>query len=328
MLKLAMALAPLTDDGLAAVAQVGVKHLVQYDMSNRSEKFDGIEGLIARASRFGLDVPIVESGPPIDRIVLGLDGASAQIEEWIVLLKRLGTLGVKVVCYNFMPQVLADAMVVRTDVAASTRGGSITTAFRKDDLPSPAISIVPPATAEAMTDNLGAFLKRVLPVAEDAGIRLAMHPDDPPMSPISGYARIMSSTERLEWLLGLNSSPANALTLCAGCFGEMNEDPSSFLRRFPSRIAFVHLRNIRGTPNDFVETWPDDGDIDLPRLLATLLELNVDAYLRPDHAPRLSTEAQDTAGYGFQGHLFTLGYIRGVLDAYLQKSSMTNVLAA
>jgi mannonate dehydratase len=314
-LKLSMAAVPATDERLQAMAQIGVKHLVHYDMANTSDKFETFPLLIERAAKFGLNVPVVEAGPPIDKIVLGLEGAGDQIDHWRDTLPKLGDLGVKVICYNFMPQILDDAMVVRTTEEVLTRGGAVTTAFRHADLalePAPSSDAV---TFDAMRENLSHFLEAVLPIAERAGMRLAMHPDDPPISPLGGFYRIMSSPENLAWLTALDSSPANALTLCAGCVGEMDENISAFARRHADRIAFVHLRNIRGTPTDFVETWPDDGDLDLPDFLSTLVDLRVDAYARPDHAPRLATEPSGHTGYGFDGHLFSLGYYRGVLDA-------------
>lgn len=320
MLKLAMAVVPPTDLNLKAASQIGVRHLVHYDMSNDPAKFDGLQVGMERAARAGLNVPVIEAGPSIDRIVLGRDGAEQQIAHWITMLRHLAVLGVEVVCYNFMPQVLSDAMVVRTSEASVTRGGSITTSFRTADLPPDAFQASMGPPVEAMRDNLARFLKAVLPVANDLNLRLAMHPDDPPMSPMWGHNRIMSSAESFDWLMNLDSSRANALTLCAGCLGEMEENPSVFARKYADRIAFVHLRNIRGTRDDFIETWPDDGDLDLPDLLKTMMDLKVDAYMRPDHAPRLATEEEGTIGYGPRGHIFTLGYLRGILDTYKRNS--------
>ena len=95
MLKLSMVAVPTTDERLAAIAQIGVRHLVHYDMANDTRKFDGLETMIARAARAGLDVPVLESGPPMDRIVAGGEGAEAQIEHWSAVLPRLGKLGVR-----------------------------------------------------------------------------------------------------------------------------------------------------------------------------------------------------------------------------------------
>lgn len=314
MLRLSMVAVPPTDERLAAIAQIGVRHLVHYDMANDTRKFDDFETVVRRAARAGLDVPVLESGPAIDRIVAGGPAADAQIEHWVQMLPRLAALGVKVVCYNFMPQRADDCEVLRTDEAAPTRGNAETSAFRLSDLPGGTGDAPPQVSADTLRENLQRFLHGVLPAAEAAGIRLAMHPDDPPLNPVAGHARILSSLADLDWLLGLSPSPANGLTLCAGVIGEMGEDPAECARRYRGRFPFAHFRNIRGTAKDFIETWPDDGKLDLAGFIATLIELDVDTYIRPDHSPRLATETVGTLGYGFDGHLFTLGYMRGLMQ--------------
>jgi mannonate dehydratase len=314
MLKLSMVAVPPTAERLAAIAQIGVQHLVHYDMANSVHKFDDFATVVTQAAKAGLDVPVLESGPPMDLIVTGGPGADAQIDHWIAMLPRLAKLGVKVICYNFMPQKADDCLVLRTDEAAPTRGNAETSAFRLRDLPANAGDAFPAISADGLRANLQHFLRRVLPAAEAAGICLAMHPDDPPINPVGGHARIMSSLADLDWLLGLDASPANGLTLCAGVLGEMGEDPAACARRYRGRFPFAHFRNIRGTAEDFIETWPDDGELDLAGFIATLLELDVDTYIRPDHSPRLATEAAGTLGYGFDGHLFTLGYMRGLMQ--------------
>jgi mannonate dehydratase len=310
-----MVAVPPTDEKLATIRQIGIEHLVHYDMANDDVKLERLEDVIARARRFGLDVPVVEVGPPIDRIVLGLDGAEEQTQEWVRALGRLGRLGVEVVVYNFMPQLTEDAMVVRTDFCAITRGGAVTTAFNRADLAGvtwdPA---APPAISfEEARDRLVRFLRTVIPAAEAAGVKLAMHPDDPPLSPIGGYARIMSSVEGFDWLLGLHDSEANGMTLCAGCFGELGVDVPALVERFGRRIHFVHLRNVSGSGDSFIETFPDEGDVDIVGTLRALDAAGIDVYARPDHSPRLAIEQEGTPGYGFDGHLFTLGYLRGIM---------------
>jgi mannonate dehydratase len=325
MIKLSMVAVPPTDERLKTIRQVGVEDLVHYDMSNATGKYDALEGFVSRAKKFGLGVPIVESGPAIDRIVLGKDGWEAQIREWIRCLAILGRLGVQVVCYNFMPQVSDDAMVVRTDFRARTRGEALTSAYRAADLTSHTVPHSEiPISLDEMKENVRRFLRAVIPAAEAGGVRLAMHPDDPPSRPVCGLERVMSDVKSFDWLVDLHPSPMNGITLCAGCFGEMGEDPSLLVQRFGKRIHFVHIRNISGTPENFVETFPDDGDLDLPQLISTLHRSGFDGYIRPDHAPRLASEGDVVPGYGFQGHLFTLGYVRGLLDA-ASAASIQNV---
>ncbi|MBM3522383.1 MAG: hypothetical protein FJX57_05450 [Alphaproteobacteria bacterium] len=317
MIRLSMVAVPPRDEYLRAIAQIGVENLVHYDMAHDPRKYDAFPALVARAERFGLRVPVVEAGPPTDRIVMAKEGADAQIRDWLRLLPELARLGVEVVCYNFMPQLTADAMVVRTDFAATTRGGARTSAFRLADVTT---DTVPhdeePVPVEKLWDQLERFLRSVLPTAEAAGIRIAMHPDDPPLSPLCGLNRIMSSVEAFDRLLAISASPANAMTLCAGCFTQLGVDVPGLVARFGRRIAFAHLRNIQGAPTDFVESFPDVGNLDMAALIRAFARHDVPAYARPDHSPLLATDSAAEEGYGFQGHLFTLGYVRGLMAAY------------
>jgi mannonate dehydratase len=302
---------------LCAAREVnGGAHLVHYDMSNEPSKYEDIEELVLRARCFGLDVPVVEAGPAIDAIVLGKPGASDQIGLWQRQIPMLAKLGVKVICYNFMPQVSVDAMVIRTRFDIPTRGGAFTSGFKlqdvgEDTMPHSEIAI----SVEDMWQNLERFLEAVLPIAERAGVTLAMHPDDPPLTPLCGLNRIMSEVASFERLLSFSDSPANSFTLCIGCFSELGADIKGLIRKHKNRIPFVHFRNISGTLEDFVETFPDDGDVDLPGIMAELMHSGMDAYVRPDHSPLLATDLTDTDGYGFHGHLFTLGYMRGLMNA-------------
>jgi mannonate dehydratase len=116
-------------------------------------------------------------------------------------------------------------------------------------------------------------------------------------------------------LLAISPSPANALTFCIGCFAEMGESVPALIGRYRDRIAYVHVRDIAGTPDDFIETFPDDGQTDLVAAFRKLHEIGFDGYVRSDHAPRLAGDEADAdtpEGYGMQGHIFALGYLRGL----------------
>jgi len=325
LIELSMVAVPPTPERLRAIAQIGIENLVQYDMSNDADKFETFPAFVESAARLGLRVPLVEAGPPLDRIVLGKPGWREQIEQWKRSIEFLGRHGVEVICYNFMPQVLADAMVVRTRLDAVTRGGAVTSAFRLEDVTretAPHNEMAVPM--ERMWEQLEEFLRAVLPIAEACGVRLAMHPDDPPLSPICGLERIMSSVESFDRLLAIDASPSNAVTLCAGCFGELGVDVPALVDRFGPRIAFAHFRNIEGTLTDFIETFPDQGIIDLIGLFEKLDTAPFKTFVRADHAPLLATEpAAEEDGYGFQGHLYTSGYMRGALDTVRRLSTVS-----
>lgn len=316
MTRLAMVAQPPTPERLKAIKQLGANDVVQYSMENHAAIFQDFGQFVEAANDAGLSVSVVEAGPPIGAIVLGEPGWDEQTQDWIKAIRIFAKAGVEVICYNFMPQVLDDAMVVRTSYTTETRGGALTSAFCASELDDEGLAPgVTPISREAMRANLARFLETVLPVAEKHGIKLAMHPDDPPKSPMGKLHRIMSTVEDFEWLLDLSDSPSNGLTLCIGCFAEMGCDVTEIIERFKERLYFVHFRNISGEIDDFVETFPDDGDLNLARILRKLDDIGYEGCMRPDHAPSLSGENVEMEGYGFQGHIFTLGYIRGLMDA-------------
>ena len=316
-IKLSMVAVPPTDEYLRMLKQVGVDYVVHYDMQDLPESLEDLRALVDRYRRFGLSWKIAESGPAIDQIVLGKSGAAIQTERYKRIVTNLGRVGVEVIVYNFMPQVGGDAMVVRTSFDARTRGGAKTSRFRVADVNVDTVRHNESAISrEQMWDNLEKFLRVVLPAAEAAGIRLAMHPDDPPMSPICGLERIMDREESFDRLFSISSSPANALTFCVGCFAELGADVPQLLERYRQQIACVHLRNIEGTPEDFIETFPDEGNVNLVAVVRKLRDIGFAGYLRSDHAPQLDTDRGEAPeGYGLQGHLFTIGYLRGLLQA-------------
>ncbi len=323
-MKLSMVASPPTDRRLRALKQLGADYAVHYDMHDLPDDADALSAIRDRYAGFGLPWKVAEAGPAIDRIVLGKDGAAEQTERYKRIIGHLGHLGIEVVAYNFMPQVSDDAMVVRTAFNASTRGGARTSAFRLNEVgPGTLPHGETPISRERMWENLERFLAAVIPAAEAAGVRLAMHPDDPPLSPLCGLERIMGSTASFDRLLAISPSPANAVTFCIGCFAEMGADIAGLIERYRDRIPYVHVRDIAGTVEDFIETFPDNGQTDLAGIFRKLHEVGFDGYIRSDHAPQLATDEGDSdtpEGYGMQGHIFAMGYLRGLDRASAPKA--------
>jgi mannonate dehydratase len=316
-MKLSMAATPLKDSFLKTLKQIGIDHVVHYDMQDLPEELTALRAIRDHYEKFGLAWKVAESGPAIGSIVMGKVGAALQIERYKRIIGHIGKLGVEVIVYNFMPQLASDAMVIRTSYDAVTRGGARTSRFRLADVGAQTMRHEEtPITRERMWNNLEHFLREVLPAAEAAGVRLAMHPDDPPMSPLCGLERIMDREESFDRLLSISSSPANAITFCVGCFAELGADLPKLISRFRNRIACVHIRNIAGTPEDFVETFPDSGNVDLVAVIRKLHETGFAGYMRSDHAPKLAIDSEEAPeGYGVEGHLFTIGYLRGLIQA-------------
>jgi mannonate dehydratase len=174
-----------------------------------------------------------------------------------------------------------------------------------------------PISEEELWTNLEYFLRRVVPVAEKANVKLAMHPDDPPLSPIRGVGRIMRSPENYQRLLDLVPSPVNGITLCQGNFTLMTDDLPGVIRHFgrQKKVFFVHFRDVRGTVEKFEETWHDEGKTDLIECMRAWRDVGFDGVLRPDHVPTVEGDNNDRPGYSSFGRLYPVGYIRGMRDA-------------
>ncbi len=323
-MRLAMAaVVPYSLEQLQVIKQIGVDHIVYYDMKTMPVEYDELAAVVKQLRNVGLTIVAVEAGPPSDRIVLGKEGRDQQITQFEIAIRNMGRLGVEVLCYTFMPQVMDDAMVVRTTYAAPARGGAATTAFRAADVTAETVPHSEPTVpVEAMWDNLEYFLRRIIPVAEAAGVKLAMHPDDPPLSPICGLNRIMSSVEAFDRLIGLSNSPANGIALCHGCFLEMGADLIAIAERFRDRIHHMHFRDVAGVVTDFVESFPDDGPTNFIPVFAALRRLGCDSPIRIDHVPRLALDAGPNDGYGFLGHVYATGYLKGLLESVYGKPGL------
>ena len=318
-MKLSAVITPPTDTNLRLLAQLGVVDLVYYDMHGMPTSLDDLSAEIARVKQCGLNITAIEGGPPIDKIVLGLEGRDAQIEIYKQALASMGKLGIRTLCYNFMPQITADAMVIRTSYATPERGGALTSSFNLAQLDHARQTKEAPTSDEQMWANIEYFLRRIIPAAEAADVKLAMHPDDPPLSPIWHLSRIMSSVENFERLFELAPSAYNGLTFCQGCFAELGVDLIATIHRFAPRIHFVHCRDISGPVHNFRETFPDNGPTNLPEVFKAYHEIGYKGLIRSDHVPQLITEQGHNSGYGLHGNIFAVGYIKGLMEPIFGK---------
>jgi mannonate dehydratase len=211
---------------------------------------------------------------------------------------------------------MTDFNWLRTATAVPGRGGSLVSEWDASRLDGAPQAELGPITEQELWENLEYFLRAVVPVAEQAGVRLAMHPDDPPLSPIRGVARIMRSVEAFQRLVDLVPSAYSGITLCQGNFTLMSDDLPSVIRHFgrQGKIFFVHFRDVKGTPARFVETWHDEGQTDLAACMEAYAEIGYDGPLRPDHVPTVEGDSNDQPGYSAYGRLFALGYITALRE--------------
>ncbi len=274
--------------------------------------------------------------PVHEDIKLGNENAAKWIDNYCENIKRLGEAGIKVVCYNFMP--VFDWL--RSDLTRGHDDGSNSLAYDNTAV----LSMNPlsselslPGWDESYTkkqlqslmcqykeideeklwNNLERFLKAVVPVAEQCGIKMAIHPDDPPWG-LFGLPRIITNEKNVERFLNLFDSPANGLTFCTGSLGaNIQNDLPAMIRRFGSRIYFAHLRNIRLTGEKSFEevAHPTScGSLDMYEIVKALVDSGFNGYVRPDHGRMIWGET-GRYGYGLFDRALGATYLAGLFEA-------------
>lgn len=312
-MQLATVLTPLSPENLQLAAQCGVTDVISRYPGPR---FDDLLMLRGRIEAFGLRLAAIEGGLPLENIKVGRDDGT-EIESLQRLLRHMGDAGVPILCYNFM----AGTDWVRTKLDIPARGGAVVTGFDLADI-AHALSLDARGgsvthdviEAKQLWSNLERLLTELLPVAEKAGVTLCMHPDDPPLPRLLGKDRIMNSVEAFERLMQFAPSPHNAICFCQGTFATMGVDIPATIRRLGAHIKYVHFRDVRGTPENFVETFHDDGPTDMAAAMRAYRDIGFNGPIRPDHVPQFINE-QGEPGYTMLGRLHAWGYIRGLIEA-------------
>ena len=229
------------------------------------------------------------------------------------LLESMGRLGIKLLCYNFM----VGKGWSRTGVREG-RGGAKATCFRIDNEKWKMENEKLLITAEQVWANYEYFINAVMPTAEKCGIRMGLHPDDPCLTSLGGYARIFGSVEAYDRAYALYPSSSNAVTFCQANFKLMGVDLEGTARHFGKRIAFIHVRDVEGTKEDFTELFHDQGTTDQFALMRTYLDLGLDVPVRGDHVPEMAYDRtltpEGTPGYFTLGRLFANGYLKALLQ--------------
>jgi len=247
----------------------------------------------------------------MSRIKYGLPGRDEDMEQYCRMLYNLGELGIPMICYNFMPTGW-----FRTRVDLRGRGGAFTSGFDLEEAWKLPVANHGEFSEDQMWDNLTYFLKNVMPAAERADVQMALHPDDPPVSPLQGVARILTSADAFRRVFSIVDSPNNGMCFCQATFRAMGVGIQALAREFGAqkKIFFVHVRDIEGEKETFRETFHDEGPTDMVEMFRIYQEIGFDGPLRPDHAPTMVGEDNQNPGYESKGKIFAFGYFKGIME--------------
>lgn len=334
-----------TEEYLSFAAQLGLGsvQLNTPDLPGEHRwEVDDLVALRRRCEAFGLRLEAIENIPNHFYLDCMLGGArrDEEIDHVRATIANLGRAGIPVLGYNFMPQ-----SVWRTSLSPTGRGGAVVSGFdaevaadatrredvlvarrdlrvedAKDSWVAGSHIIAPqPVSEEEMWDNYAYFMAGVLPAAEAAGVRLALHPDDPPVPALDGVARLFRSVGALRRASEIASSPAWGMELCLGTVSEMGGQAAVIeaVDFFGARreIVYVHLRDVSGTVPRFVECFLGEGNYDPVLVLSRLIEVGFDGFILDDHTPLLVNDSP----YGHRGRAHAIGYIQGILEVLTRR---------
>ena len=268
------------------------------------------ESVCKRFRDFGITPVAVEPMPNElhDHIKAGDCKRDESIKRAISMFPHMRAMGIDTICFNWMAHI----GWLRTSSDYPERGGARVTEFNMADFQPTDAKI----TADELWRNYEYFVKAAIPEAEKYGIKLALHPDDPPVPRLGDVERIMISRENIrKAIYGIVDSNSLGITMCQANYFIMGEDWESTIEEFAKKIYLVHFRNTKGTPEHFRETFHDNGDLDMARLMKVYVENGVNVPIRVDHVPTMAGEVSTLPGYDALGRLFAIGYLKGILDA-------------
>jgi mannonate dehydratase len=328
----------LDEEKLRFAAQLGVTgvqmNTPKLPGEQRWEVAD-LRNLVETTARYGLTFEAIENVPIhfYDKAMLGLPGRDEQIEHYRATIRNMGIAGIPILGYHFMPN-----SVWRTSTAGPGRGGAKVTTFdmaqvaragsegirgfiAKRDERLSAVAMIDEESAEVVTEaqmwaNYEYFIKAVIPVAEEAGVKLALHPDDPPVPMLGGVARLFRNIDGFKRAEAITPSPAWGLDLCLGCCSEMPggaANVNAMIDEFGprGRIFYVHFRDVQGTVPAFQECFLGEGNYDPARTMLRLKRSGFTGFLLDDHVPHMD----DDTPWCHRGRAHAIGYMQGVLNA-------------
>lgn len=293
--------------------QCGVEHgtirlpeTKEFDITDKSHWADVHKNFMD----FGIKPVVVEPLPNElhDHIKAGDAMRDASIEKCIHMIELMDEFDIRTLCFNFMAHI----GWLRTRSDLPERGGAKVTGFTLEEFTPVEAAI----TEKELWDNYAYFIKAVLPHAEKHNIRLALHPDDPPLPRLGDVSRIMISYDNIRRAVReIADSPSLGVTFCQACYAMMGEDVFKIVPEFADKIFFIHFRNAVGCKTAFRETFHDNGCLPMARLMKLYCDCGLNVPIRVDHVPTMAGETSVHAGYDAIGRLYAIGYLKGILES-------------
>jgi mannonate dehydratase len=269
-----------------------------------------------RVEAFGMRLASMENPHPswcFDHVMLGLPGRDQQLENLFTTIRNMGRAGIPYYGYNWMVGPGVQRFSTRTSTSYPARGGAQSDLLDMAQIDKAPLFRDREYGPEEMWENYEYFVRAVVPVLEESGVRMGLHPDDPPTSSVGGVARIFHNPDGFQRALDLADSPASAVNLCLGNWTAMGTDIPASIRQFGERdqILYGHAQGVQGTVPRFNECFLDEADCDFFDVVRTFDEVGVDTFLAVAHLPRTVNDV----GPQFQGYAFAVGFMAGIIKA-------------
>lgn len=309
------------DDTIVTLSkQLGLSSILLARCNYLGDKYYEVDKLRAvkkKLNDHGLEVEAIENVPmdQIYKVLFGLDGRDEQIENYIKTIRNMGAAGIPVLGLAFMP-----TQVWRTDMEAPGRASSLVSAYDHELMPlgnkcsNVTLLSDKKLDRQEIWDNFTYFVKTIMPEAEKAGVRIALHPDDPPVEEVGGVARLLVTVDDFRRAVEVANSDNFGLDLCLGCFSEMEGGAKRVYEAIDTfgpmgKIFYVHMRDVQGCVPQFKECYIDEGNYNPAVALCKLRQAGFDGFINDDHVP----EMIGGGGSLLASRCYAVGYLKGLL---------------
>ena len=321
------AIKEFNDDALLMARQLGSEgfHFNTPPIATNDENFwtvRALQWLKEYTEKFELNLEMIENVPIrfFEAIMLGTAERDEKIENYIKTIRNMGEVGIPILGHHFCP-----TWAWRTSISEPTRGGAKVTAFNSEAAESGVNAYaasaqhmakfgkdLTPPSSEDLWRNYEYFIKAVTPEAEKAGVKLIIHPSDPPLKKVAGIDRIFISCEDFERAEKLADSPAWGINFCMGTFSQLGgeETVMEMIEKFvpKNRIHMVHFRDVQGVVTDFRECFPGDGRYNPAKIMLALQKYGYNGLILDDHVPLINNDTR----WGHTARANVFGYLRGM----------------